>query len=204
MEEHKKKLHKILAVTALSSLFATGAMADTASDTVDAKAGLVPALELSCTDVSFGVWRVPVRSTGGDTIITLDRATNTAAASGNDSRVAQSLSDASWTQSRGECTLSGSRAADSTAADVSITGGTGMTFTGQAAATTGFVGLAAPSTAATLAATLTTGATTTITSGASTFYIGGTLTIPETIVSANYGGYKTSEAATVTVDDKQS
>lgn len=199
-----KKLHKILAVTALSSLVATGAMADTASDSVDAKAGLAPALELSCTDVSFGVWRVPVRSTGGTTTITLNRANDTVAASGNTTRVAQSSSHASWVHSRGECTVSGSTAPNDTAADVSITNGAAMAFTGKAAADTGYVGLAAPGSGASLAATLTTGATTTITSGSSTFYIGGTLTIPETIVTGNYGGYKTTTAATVQVDDKQS
>jgi len=199
-----KKLHKILAVTALSSLVATGAMADTASDTVDATAGLAPALELSCTDVSFGVWRVPVRSSGGTTTITLDRDNDSVAASGNTTRVAQSSSHASWVHSRGECTVSGSTAADATAADVSLTDGAAMAFSVADAAATGYVGLAAANTAASLAATLNVPTTTSISSGSATFYIGGVLTIPQDIGATNYGGYKTSSSATVTVDDKQS
>lgn len=199
-----KRITKIYAVAAITLLAATGAQADTASDSVDAKAGLQPALELSCTDVSFGVWRVPIRSAGGATTITLDASNDTVAASVNTTRVAQSTSHASWTHSRGECTVAGSTAADNTNADVSISGATAMPFTATDAAGTGFVGLAAPGTAAALAANLTVPATTKITSGASSFYVGGVLTIPQNIVSGNYGGYKTTESATVTVDDKES
>jgi len=49
-----KRKSKIFALSALSLLAASSAFAEQASDTVDAKAGLQPALELSCTDVSFG------------------------------------------------------------------------------------------------------------------------------------------------------
>ena len=199
-----KRMSKLYAIAAITLLGATGAQADTASDSVDAKAGLQPALELSCTDVSFGVWRVPVRSSGGTTTITLDRANDTVAATGNTTRVAQSSSHASWVHSRGECTVSGSTAADTTAADVTITGGNNMGFTGAAAATSGYVGLNAPGADATLGATLNAAATTTIASGSSTFYVGGVLTIPQDILSTNYGGYKTTSSATVAVDDKES
>ncbi len=195
------KLYKILAVTALTSLAATSAMAETASDTVDATAGLQPALELSCSDVNFGVWRVPIRDAGGTTIITLDRDNDTVAASGNTTRVAQSLSDASYTHSRGECTLSGSTATDATAAEISIIGNTDMAFIAANAAATGYVGLDAATSAATLVASLNVPTTAAITSGAATFYVGGVLTIPQAIIADNYGGYRTTEAATITAND---
>ncbi len=195
------KLYKILAVTALTSLAATSAMAESASDTVDATAGLQPALELSCTDVSFGVWRVPIRSAGGATTITLDKANDTVTAGGNTTRVAQSMSDASWTHARGECTLSGSTAADETAATLSIADNVDMAFAAAAAAATGYAGLDAATAAATLLATLDIPETATISSGSTSFYVGGTLTIPETIIADNYGGYKTTAAATISAND---
>ncbi len=195
------KLDKILAVTALTGLAATSAMAETASDTIDATAGLKPALELRCTDVNFGVWRVPIRDTGGVTIITLNRDNDSVAAIKNTTRVAQSLSDASYTHRRGECTLSGSTAADATAAGISIAGNTNMAFSPANAAATGYVGLDAATSAATLGASLNVPTAATITSGAATFYVGGVLTIPQVIIADNYGGYKTTQPATITADD---
>lgn len=197
------KLSRILAATALTSLIATSAMAESASDTVDATAGLQPALELSCTDVSFGVWRVPIRTSGGVTTITLDRDTDNVATSGNTARVAQSNSDASWAHSRGECTLSGSTAVDETAADITISDNTDMPFVASPAANTGYIGLDAATTAATLTCSLDVPATATITSGSATFYVGGVLTIPQAIVADNYGGYKTSTPATITANDNE-
>ena len=197
------KLHRILAVAALTSLVATSAMAETASDTVDAKAGLQPALELSCSDVSFGVWRVPIRTSGGTTTITLDRSTDTVAASGNTARVAQSLSDVSWTHSRGECTLSGSTAADEAEATISISDNTNMPFVPAAAASTGYVGLDQATQGASLTCTLDAPATVAIASGSATFYVGGTLTIPQNIIADNYGGYKTSTPATIAAEDNE-
>ena len=60
------KLSKIAAAVAVLAAFAsTNTFAETASDTVDAKAGIQPAMELVCTDVSFGVWRIPARTGAG-------------------------------------------------------------------------------------------------------------------------------------------
>lgn len=197
-----KKILSLSTIAALTALAATGVRAEVASDSVDATAGLQPALELSCTDVSFGVWRVPVRSGGGTTTITLDRDANTAAESGNTTRVAKSESDISWAHSRGTCTLSGSTAAVETAVDISISGNEEMAFAGAAAQATGYANLNAPATAATLTATLNAPTSVTIQNdGTASFYVGGVLTIPATIVADNYGGYKTTAPATISVDD---
>ena len=197
------KISKIAAAVAVLAAFASSnSFAETASDTVDAKAGIQPAMELVCTDVSFGVWRIPAR-TGAATTITLDRATGAVTATGNTTRVAQSTSNASWLHERGTCTLSGSTAANGAAVAITLTGSTAMSFDAANATTTGFVGLNAPTTAVTgMQATLDAPATVTLgAGGTATFYIGGVLTIPGTISANNYGGYKTTTSATVTAND---
>lgn len=203
MKTQMKQFTKIAAATALlaTSLISTGAMAEAVTNSVDARAGLAPALEMTCTPVSFGVWRVPVRAGGAVTTITLDASTNAVTAGGNLTRVAQSLSVGSWIHSRGTCTMSGSTAANATNATTGITGATAMAFSAANAAATGYVGLVAAPVAAALVATLTVGSTSAISSGATTFYVGGVLTIPTTIVVDNYGGYKTTGFATVSADD---
>ena len=197
------KLSKIAAAVAVLAAFAsTNTFAETASDTVDAKAGIQPAMELVCTDVSFGVWRIPAR-TGAATTITLDKGTGDVVASGNTSRVAQSTANASWLHNRGTCTLSGSTAANGASVTITMSGNTAMPFDAANSTTTGFAGLNAPTTAVTgMQATLDAPATVTLGAGGSaTFYIGGVLTIPGTISANNYGGYKTTTSATVTAND---
>jgi hypothetical protein len=198
-----KTLTKIAAATTVlaASLISTAAMAEAVTNSVDAYAGLAPALEMSCTPVSFGVWRVPVRAGGAVTTVTLDAAVNSVTPAGNLGRVAQSTANAAWIHNRGVCTMSGSTAADATNATTSIASATAMPFSAAAAAATGYTGLNAAATAAALVATLTVGASSAITGGATTFYVGGVLSIPATIVVDNYGGYKTTTAATVTADD---
>jgi hypothetical protein len=191
-----------LAIAALGMLATSSSFAETASDTVDAKVGIQPAMELICSDVSFGVWRIPAR-TGAATTITLDRDTGVVTATGNTTRVAQSTSNASWLHSRGECILSGSTAATGTAVAITMSGSTAMSFDAANSSTTGFAGLNAPTTSAVgMQATLNSVSTVNLaTGGTATFFIGGVLTIPGTIAPANYGGYKTSTSATVTAND---
>lgn len=198
-----KKILSLSTIAALTALAATGAHAEIASDSVDATAGLQPALELSCTDVSFGVWRVPVRSGGTETTITLTTLSDAAVAGGETTRVAQSESDVSWAASRGACTLSGSTAAVETAVDISISGNEEMAFAGAAAQATGYANLPAPTATAALTATLElpSSPVTIQNDGTASFYVGGVLTIPATIVADNYGGYKTTAPATISVDD---
>lgn len=200
-----KQFTKIAAATALlaGSLISTGAMAETVTSTIDATAGLQPALELTCTPVKFGVWRVPVRSGSVTTEITLTTTTDSPTVAGEQNRVAQSFT-AGWEPTRGKCTLSGTPAATDALVDVTMTDFTNMPLGGAADSLSKYVGLNAPGTALTLMkASLVTVATATVTStGTATFYIGGTLTIPAVIVKANYGGYKTTSAAGMSVDDK--
>lgn len=203
MNSYKLNAHKKVALAAaIGAMFVSGiALAETASDTVDANAGLQPVMELTCTDVSFGVWRVPVRTTGGTTVITLDAAANTVTPSVNTTQVAQSLNGA-WAHNRGTCTLSGSSATESTSATVTYTANLAKAFTGANAAATGFTNLDAPAVDATLTADITGPVNCTIdVNGECSFFLGGVLTIPEAIIADNYGGYRTSGPATVEVED---
>ena len=197
-----KSTRKIFTLAALTLLTASSVYAEQASDSVDAKAGLQPALELTCTDVSFGVWRVPIRSSGGTTTITLSQDTDEATIGGsNVSRVAQSNSG-TWLANRGLCTLSGSTAANATVVAITKANSTDMALSGAADGVSGYAGLDAPTTAASLVATLDVPTTATMNSeGEATFHIGGVLTIPQNIIANNYGGYKTTTAATITADD---
>lgn len=176
--------------------------AESATDTVDARVGIQPALELVCSDVSFGVWRVPAR-TGGATTITLDYRQGNIVASGNTNRIAHSTANASWLHQRGVCVLSGSTAANGAAIAVALSNSTAISFDAANSSTTGFSGLAAATKAATgLQATLNSPNSVNLgTDGSVTFYVGGVLTVPGLIDSSNHGGYRASNPATVTVDD---
>lgn len=195
--------------------FATNVAAETATDTIDVYAGLAPVLELICTDVKFGVWRIPVRSLNGTTTITL---TNNAGATehavgGNDTGV--SLSDAAAAApALGSCAFTGSVATEgaetmgvtmattvtgATMAGGSLTGGTMV----SAADNEYVAGLSFPVTAAALGFTLSFPQLTAVdANGEGSFKIAGVLTIPETIVPNNYGGYKQDGTITVTINDE--
>ncbi|MGL5369918.1 MAG: hypothetical protein ACRDBF_02660, partial [Plesiomonas shigelloides] len=65
------KLHLCSLMMAISSALLSGqASAQPSSDTVDAYAGIAPTLELTCSDVNFGVWRMSTGTRGGATIVT--------------------------------------------------------------------------------------------------------------------------------------
>jgi hypothetical protein len=182
---------------------------DTVSATVNAKAGLSPVLSLTCSDVNFGVWRVPVRSAGGTTTISLDVSANTSAGAttptvgGNTTNVAAAsgyeVPEASI------CTVNGSNNVSSTI-QTTIANNTGLSFGPST-----HNNLKNPNTAAALTADLALkGAGVAIgATGSGTFRVIGVLTIPETIAEVNYGGYSTrsggndgeGNAATVTVTD---
>lgn len=201
-----KKLTTLATIVAAG--FATNAAAETASDTIEVYAGLAPVLELTCSDVKFGVWRVPTRTEGGVTTITLSD-DNTTAVATNTTNVA--LSSAEIAQpAAGSCAFTGSAVATGeTAMGVSMaateaTTGAGTLTAGTliAAANNVYADINGASAGAALEFTLNFPTTTAVDSnGAGSFKIAGVLTIPETIVADNYGGYKQNGTITVTIDD---
>lgn len=176
--------------------------ADTATDTVDAKVGIYPALELVCTDISFGVWRVPARKSTA-TKLTMDKDKGDIMVSGNTNRIAKSNGNSSWLHERGVCVLSGSTAAKGTSIKVTLNDNNLVTFDAANFNTTGFAGLPAATVAAPgLEATLK-GPDTVILgdNGSVTFYVAGELTVPGVIEKSHHGGYRAKKPVSVTVDD---
>lgn len=186
----------LLACAGSSQVFALTTTAD-----IDATVGLQSVLTLTCTPVKFGVWKVPARSTGGDTIIDLGTGSDTATPIGNMAGGVAISGTSGYSSARGQCTMTGSSAADATAMTISIPT-TPTTLVSDSASA--YSGLAAPTTAVSgLSVVLSAAPSSSITSGGTAFYVAGTLTIPETIVAANYGAYKTGTPIVVTVDDLQ-
>lgn len=196
------KLHLCSLMMAISSALLSGqASAQTSSDTVDAYAGIAPTLELTCSDVNFGVWRMGTGSRGGATIVTLPSNGNSATSTGGTA----ALSNAKSHQApvRSTCQLKGSGAPNATAATVTLKDNTNMTFAGTNSNNFA-VTLAAPVTAAALTANLTASTLAPLISGGATqVYIGGELTIPDNVIADNYGSYKTSTPLTVELEDNQ-
>lgn len=205
---------KLLAA-ALSTALLSGALQAHANDTVSANvnavAGISPVLSLTCNNVNFGVWRVPVRSSGGSTTVTLSVSANnsagatTAATGGNTTGVA--IASGYNVPNAATCTVNGSNNPSQTI-QTSIANNTGLIF-----GTSNHNNLSNPQQTASLSADLTLGGAGVQigSTGSGTFRVTGVLTIPQTIVAENYGGYSTSSAnmpdesvgnsATVTVTD---
>jgi len=205
----KTKILPLAMVCAFATLATQANANDTVSATVNAKAGLSPVLSLTCSDVNFGVWRVPVRSTGGATTITLDVSLNTSAGAttpsvgGNTTNVA--AASGYEVAEAAICSVNGSNNISKTIR-TAITGNTGLSFGPST-----HNNLKNPNTTASLSADLSLYepgvAINAIGSG--TFRVVGVLTIPETIAQIHYGGYSTrsggldsqGNSATVTVTD---
>ena len=200
------QLSKISAALAIGTLviFSVQAKAaDSGTASVNATAGLAPVVIVSCTDVNFGVWRIPNRTTGGATTVTLTvsgntaGATTTATAGGNTTRVA--LASGYVAPTAATCAVSGIMTQLSTV-QTAISSNTGLGFT-----TSTQEGLDAPVTLAALSANLALGGTGVYidTNGEGAFRVTGVLTIPTVINANHYGGYKTTgvNAARVTVTD---
>jgi hypothetical protein len=181
---------------------------EVAGDTVYAIAGIGPVLSLSCTDVDFGVWRVPQRNAVERTDITLSTTSNTGAATTN--------ADASgWTQgvaqsaqngnpSAGVCTVTGSQNPGQRI-QVSISGNSNL-----ALGAANRVRLPAPAQAAQgtfVRLDLVEETVLIDANGVGTFRVTGVLSIPRKITNENFGGYSTiaisnENSALITVIDQ--
>ena len=201
-----KRFTKIsLCAAVVAASLATTAQAEEASTTVNVYAGLASVMELTCSDVSFGVWRVPTGSrAGGTTTITLVEGGTASTTTGGDG-VALSVAHVSHAPKAGECTVSGSSKVSGDGA-ANIGGGiadiTGS-FVAAGADDEFFTGLKVPTTALTaLNYTLRlSNYTPTVTgSGGTIFKVFGEMVIPNDLGSSNYGGYKAGTIA-VSFDD---
>jgi hypothetical protein len=184
---------------AAAVLAASGAQAQqTASTTVNAVAGLAPVMTLTCTDVNFGVWTVPSGDRGGVTTLTMSvnapdsaTATETIAVSGV-TTVAQIYPDTA-----GRCVVQGAW----NTLTAAINGNSGMAF-GTSNHIVALGNVKVPTvTNSNVSANLTLSTTTPSVNANSEafFYVVGTLTIPNNLITGNYGGYRANTPATVSV-----
>ena len=209
----------IVAIALIFACFVPNVAADTATDTVNVNASLIPAFKLTCSNVHFGVWFLPVRTGNDKTFIELREGTTVqgqpitiADISGNRRNV--SLNTAAGGAPRyGSCVFAGSEAAASTDMNIFIaTTGEGRTdirgalLAGKmvAAEDGEYAGLNAPEVdfGSGMRFGLGFPATTPIDeNGAGSFKIVGSLSIPGTIIRENSGAYKAEGVITITVDD---
>lgn len=204
-----KKGVVIVGLTAVSG----SAMAETATDTIEVYAGLEAVLKLECSDINFGVWRVPTGNRSNSTTVYLAENGDTEAKVSNNEGAAAdtavSLSTIYDTPSASTCTVTGSQVGGEgitgTAAYVDDSGSGQLvpgTFTGAAnypaAASTddGLFGfsyvLSFSQTAVPIAA-----------DGTATFTISGRMNIPNSVATNNYGAYKSQSTVSIQFDDSQ-
>lgn len=185
----------------VAALAAFGAQAQS-TGSVNVIAGLSPVLKLTCSDVNFGVWRVPAGDRAGVTTVTLRvngdlQAAQTTPELGG-TQINVSLATGYQVPAAGYCKLEGSNGYLGSTALASISGATGMTFT-----TSNHDNLKVPVTAAGVTADLGLSTTAPVVTdlGEAHFRVVGVMTIPNNLVRANYGGYRAVTAATVSVSD---
>jgi hypothetical protein len=187
-------------LTALTALPAQAQQVVTAS--VNARAGLAPLTAISCDDVNFGVWRMPSRTTGGSTVITLTVSANnasgttTATVTGNNTNVA--VASGYNASLAATCAVTGATTVSATL-PTTITNNVGLAFISS-----NHENLATPSVLSAMVATLTLGGTGVVidSAGSGSFRVVGVLTVPQAVTTTNYGGYKTSTSATVSMTDQ--
>ncbi len=191
-----------LAASLLAAVPAHAQVADSVTTSVNALAGLSPVLSMTCDSVNFGVWRIPVRSTGGTTTITLTVSANNAAgvttATPGGNTTGAGLAAGYLPPLAATCSVSGSNNLSQTIRTI-IGSATNLAFGPSA-----HNNLSVPSTLAAMRANLALAGTGVAINGTGTgtFRVVGVLTVPQTIVSGNYGGYATEESAQVSASDQ--
>jgi len=203
-QEDYVKRHVTCAVMLVVALFVDTARAmdegPLLSD-VNAVAGLAPVLDLSCTDVKLGVWRVQPGVRGGSSTITLSLVGSTTkyAISGAKDGVGLASGVSSVPQA-GVCTMVNSNNPGAMDAKLVLSGNEGLEFQtasvlNRKRAVKGLSG------ATGLKARLwipDNGLKTINAAGGAAWRVLGELTIPESVAIDNYGGYMTTTPATAT------
>lgn len=189
-----------LVCTALVAMPALAQTTNTINASVNATAGLMPILELDCHGVDFGSWFVPVRSSGGETYITLtvdvnnSTGTTTGTPTGNTNLVSL---ESRYPPKAGTCYITGSES-HPLSLKASISNNLALTMGGL-----NLYGRPSPSVQALLLCdlALVDNARIPVIAGSGSFRVVGVLKIPETIIIGNHGGYQTQNHAYVTVTD---
>ena len=205
------KLNKLAVALISTGLMAvsSSSFAVTATTNLEARAGLIGALSISCTPLNFGVFSVDTSTTraSADTVAITNaadtRAWTTGGGSAANTGIAFVNGASNGNVGRAVCDVAGSTAPAATV--LTVTFSPVSRQVNLSAATSGVVyGLKAPNTGiANLQVTFNqpTGSVVVNAAGAATFQLGGTLSIPAAVSTDNLGGYRNTSGLTITVDD---
>ncbi|MGL5757276.1 hypothetical protein [Plesiomonas sp.] len=173
------------------------ALADVRDSSLNAYVGIAPALELSCTDLHFGIWRVETGERGGATTVTVAAAPN-ARVHREGGRA--TLSESGTLPSASVCQLNGINELQTADASVTAVGDKGLAFVGmESDLLPRQIHVGKPS--AVLSADLHFSTSKPhIKEGVAIFYVGGTLVIPDNIEKESYGQYNTINPMGVLLD----
>ena len=194
------KSYKILAAAVLLVATPSASLAEITSSVVDSWVGLESPFRISCSDVNFGVWFVPVGDRGGPTTITLfitSETSNTGVSiSGTDSgRLAVIKEQGYKAPLAGVCDVDGSLAANGDELTIGFENDSNTDMSLEPSLHKYAEGLSAAPISASLSVSLSAPEKANITEGEATFRVVGALTIPQSIVRDNYGAYKASQPA---------
>ncbi len=187
-----------LVATSIASTawIASPTWAASASADIEATAGILPLLQVECTPLNLGVWRIPVRSGGLSTWISIPSSFGAVPqVSPNQNTVSASVRSG-HTATPAQCTLSGTSAPDGT--EIGLSGLTGFNLVGSGAS---YNDLGMPVAGLTIPGEFFPPSFVTTVGGSVVFHIGGIMEIPATVTSDAYGGYRSSSPQTLTVDD---
>lgn len=182
-------------------VLAAQAWAETAQPAeISAVVALHPMLELSCTPLNLGVWRLPPRDAAMPSLVMLDvDKPQEGVKLYQNTAIALATGGTNWSPVHGICTLTQSRAMDMTSAKITITNNRNLRVKGDASF---YVGVKAPLIpAAGIFVNVYTPTMTRIMNGQSTFLVGGSVSFPRRIVQGNHGGYTLVSAPMILVDD---
>ncbi len=184
--------HSCSALVLLLSCGGVGAQ-NAGAASVNALAGLMPVLQLVCTDVDFGVWRVQTRNNAQASTVDLDDQNGTTLGG-----QAEGLSKANSTRQpvAGTCTVSGSQAGSGQKIGVALLNVADVDFGGSSDHELGH-----PGAAATIRANFSVPNKVTVIAGSASFKVRGTLSIPARIIRENYGAYVSVAPVQVQVID---
>lgn len=162
------------------------------SSALNVQAGLLPALQLVCTDIDFGVWRVQTRDGGGASSVELDDRDGTTLGG---ETAGLSKANTAHQPVAGTCTVSGSQAASGQKIAISLVNVADVDFDGSNDSELG-----RPGAVALMKANIKVPNKVVVNGGSASFKLWGTLSIPAKIIRENYGAYVSAPVQVQVID----
>ncbi|MGL5604713.1 MAG: hypothetical protein ACRDDP_05430 [Plesiomonas sp.] len=172
-------------------------MANVGESTLNVYAGLAPTLELSCTDLHFGIWRVETGLRGGATTVTVAATAKTQV---HREGGRATLSASGTAPAASICQLDGINDLQTYEASISAVGDKGLAFVGMEHDIQPRQTHSGKPSAALQADLHFSTSKPQIKDGVAIFYVGGKLMIPDNIGKESYGEYNTVNPMGVLLD----